>query len=171
MTDQRKGFAHLQNALRSLSQHGWKEKAEIVVFGASQEHNSLDLGFRCYYLGTLNDNSALSLAYSAADVMVVPSIEEAFGQTALEALACGTPVVSFGIGGLLDIIEHQKNGYLARPFEVEDLANGIAWILQDSNQQVQMVIHARKKVEAQFTLRHQAAKYIHLYERILGGGK
>ena len=65
---------------------------------------------------------------------MVPSRQEAFGQTASEAQACGTPVVAFNIGGLPDIVEHQRTGYLAEPFETEDLATGIRWVLDHRSQ-------------------------------------
>jgi len=63
----------------------------------------------------------------------VPSLQEAFGQTASETMGCGTPVVAFGRTGLLDIIDHKENGYLAKPFDTTDLANGIEWVFNAPN--------------------------------------
>ena len=74
----------------------------------------------------------LKKLYSSADVMVVPSKMETLGQTAIESLACGTPVVAFNNTGLSDIISHKKNGYLAEFLNEQDLANGINWILKNS---------------------------------------
>ena len=103
--------------------------------------------------------------------MLVPSIQEAFGQTASEALACGTPVVAFRATGLKDIINHQQNGYLANPFEVEDLAKGIVWVLEDQERHQKLRFHAREKSLREFTLEIQASRYLSLYEEILGGCK
>jgi len=64
--------------------------------------------------------------YSAADVLVVPSIQESLGQSASEAMACGTPVVAFSDTGLSDIVDHKVNGYLAKTYFEEDLARGIS---------------------------------------------
>ena len=83
-------------------------------------------------VGPVTEDRLLAMFYSAADVMVVPSRQEAFGQTALEAFACGRPVVAFDVGGLPDIVDHQSTGWLARPFDTEDLAAGIAWVLGDA---------------------------------------
>ena len=59
--------------------------------------------------------------------MVVPSRQDNLPNTAVEAHACGTPVVAFRTGGLPDIVEHQRTGYLAQPFHTQDLAAGISW--------------------------------------------
>jgi glycosyltransferase involved in cell wall biosynthesis len=59
----------------------------------------------------------------------VPSRQDNFPNTAIEAHACGTPVVAFRTGGLSDIVEHKRTGYLAYPFEPSSLAEGISWVL------------------------------------------
>ena len=166
-SDERKGFHLMQPALQSLSRSGWGEKIELVVFGSSQTENQIDLGFKSRYVGRLNDDLSLALLYSAADVMIVPSVQEAFGQTASESLACGTPVVAFDATGLKDIVEHQENGYLARPFEIEDLAQGIAWVLENKERHQKMCDRARQKAEQEFTLELQASRYLSLFTEIL----
>ncbi|MGB5709350.1 MAG: glycosyltransferase family 4 protein, partial [Waterburya sp.] len=111
--DVRKGFHLLQTALKSLSQTEWQNQIELVIFGSDRPENPIDLGFPSHYLGFIQDDLLLRLVYSAADVMIAPSTEEAFGQTASESIACGTPVVVFAQTGLADIIDHQQNGYIA----------------------------------------------------------
>lgn len=165
--DQRKGFHLLLPALQSLSKSGWGDQIELVVFGASQPEKPVDLGFKAHYLGHLNDDNSLALVYSAADVMIVPSIQESFGQTASESLACGTPVVAFNATGLKDIVDHQQNGYLAHPFEIEDLAKGIAWVLEDIVRHQKLCNRAREKAEQEFALELQARRYLSLYDEIL----
>ena len=166
-TDDRwKGFPLLVPALQSLSKSGWQDKIELLVFGSSQPENPIDVGFKAHYLGRLKDE-CLAQVYAAADVMVVPSRYEAFGQTASEALACGTPVVAFDVTGLKDIVDRQQNGYLAKPYETEDLARGIAWVLEDPDRHQKLCRSARLKVEEKFTLQVQARAYKNLYEEIL----
>jgi glycosyltransferase involved in cell wall biosynthesis len=166
-TDDRwKGFPLLVPALQSLSKSGWQDKIELLVFGSSQPENPIDVGFKTHYLGRLEDQN-LAKVYAAADVMVVPSRYEAFGQTASEALACGTPVVAFDVTGLKDIVDRQQNGYLAKPYETEDLARGIAWVLEDPDRHQKLCRSARLKVEEKFTLQVQARAYKNLYEEIL----
>lgn len=166
-SDSRKGFHQLQLALKHLSQSGWQENTDVVIFGSYKPEHSIDLGFRVHYLGYFYDDIALALAYSAANVMIVPSTQEAFGQTASESLACGTPVVCFDSTGLKDIVEHERNGYRAKCFRAEDLANGIAWVLQDEERWQQLSRRAREKVEQEFTLELQAYRYSKLYEEVL----
>lgn len=165
--DKRKGFHLLQPALQSLNQAGWKDRVELVVLGASQPENPPDFGSKIHYLGTLNDDLSLATVYSAADVFVLPSTQENLANTIMEALACGTPCVAFNIGGMPDMIEHQQNGYLANPFEIEDLAKGIAWILEDKDRRQKLSDRSREKVEQEFTQERQARRYQALFTEIL----
>lgn len=165
----RKGSHLLQPALQNLSQSRWQDKLEIVFFGASQPENPPDVGFRTHYLDQFSDDISLALVYSAADVMVVPSLQEAFGQTASESLACGTPVVAFAATGLKDIVDHQQNGYLANPFEIEDLAKGIAWVLEDGERHQKLRNHARERTKQEFSLEIQARRYLSLFTEIVKG--
>jgi glycosyltransferase involved in cell wall biosynthesis len=166
-SNKRKGFHLLQPALQELSQSGWQDKLELVIFGASRPENPPELGFKTHYLGTLNDDLSLSLVYSAADVFVLPSLEDNLPNTIIEAIACGTPCVAFQIGGMSDAIEHQQNGYLAQPYKIEDLARGIAWVLENKERHQDLSQRARKKVEQQFSLEIQASRYLSLFTEIL----
>jgi glycosyltransferase involved in cell wall biosynthesis len=168
--DYRKGFHLLHSALQKLSQSGWQDRLELVVFGADEPEQPMNLGFKAHYLGSFSDDIALALVYSAADVMIVPSLQESFGQTASEALACGTPVVAFNATGLKDIVDHQLNGYLAQPYDAEDLARGITWVLEDRDRQQKLCFQAREKAEREFKLELQAHRYQSLYQEILGSG-
>ncbi len=159
----------LQPALQELSKSGYKDKFELVIFGALQPENPPDLAFKAHYLGTLNDDLSLALLYSAADVFVLPSIQENLANTMVEAMACGTPCVAFSIGGMPDIIEHLKNGYLAQPYKLEDLAEGITWVLANKERYQKLSHRAREKAEQEFTLKIQAQRYLSLYSEVVDG--
>lgn len=165
--DPRKGYHLLVSALKKLSQMGWQDKIELAVFGASEPEHPIDLGFKAHYLGSFQDDLSLAIVYSAADVMVVPSLQESFGQTASEALSCGTPVVAFNATGLKDIVDHQINGYLAKPYEFEDLANGVAWVLEDEKRHMGLRDRARQKAVTAFPLELQAKEYLSLFAEVL----
>jgi glycosyltransferase involved in cell wall biosynthesis len=83
----------------------------------------------------------------------------------MEALACGTPAVAFDVGGIGDLIEHQRCGYLARPHEVDDLAHGLAWVLEHPEPRL-LAQCAREKVERDFTLQQYARRYQALFEAV-----
>jgi len=160
--DRHKGFAELNETLNKLQ----LDNVELLVFGSREPKNGGNTTFRARYLGRLHDDISLRLVYSAADVMVVPSLEEAFGQTASEAMACGTPVVAFGHTGLLDIVDHKINGYLARPLDTSDLAKGIEWVLTSDDYE-RICMAARKKVVDAFDNVAVAGQYLRLYKEIL----
>jgi glycosyltransferase involved in cell wall biosynthesis len=160
-SDINKGFNELALALDGLP-----EDYDLVVFGSSEPKIPQGFKQKAHYLGYLHDDASLRVLYSAADVMVVPSRQEAFGQTASESMACGTPVVAFGVTGILDIVDHQQNGYLAKPFDTSDLAQGIEWILNNKNHE-ELCQKARNKVVREFDGVVVAKKYIELYKDTL----
>lgn len=166
-SDPRKGFVHLENALRTMVSEGWAEKAEVVVFGTSRDDGYLDCGMFARYLGSFQDDVSLGLVYAAADVFVAPSLEDNLPNTIMEAMACGTPCAAFDIGGIPDMIDHQENGYLARPFEPEGLARGIAWMIESPERQLQLGAQARCKAEQNWRIEDVARRYEVLYREIL----
>ncbi len=166
-SDPLKGFSHLQDALRSLAQSAVKDRPHLVVFGASEPADRPDFGFPATYVGSLHDDLSLALLYSAADVFVAPSRQDNFPNTVLEALACGVPCVAFDIGGMPDLIAQQQTGYLARPFDEDDLARGIAWVLEDEPRRRALAEAARRKVEREYELALVARRYEALYREVL----
>jgi glycosyltransferase involved in cell wall biosynthesis len=161
-SDINKGFKELSEALSKLI----CKDIEFVVFGSSKPQNAPNFGFKTHYLGHLHDDVSLVTLYSAVDVMIVPSLQENLSNAIMESLACGTPVVGFDIGGNADMIEHQQTGYLVKPFDTDDLANGIEWVLHVSDYD-ELCNKAREKVVREFDSIVVAKKYIELYESIL----
>ncbi len=165
-SDPRKGFDELSNALHKLE----NKDIEFIVFGSSEPKESQNFGFKTHYLGRFVDNVSLVTLYNAVDVMIVPSLQENLSNAIMESLACGTPVVGFDIGGNSDMIKHKKNGYLVKPFDTNDLANGIEWVLNASNYN-ELCQNARDKVLKEFDATVVAKKYIDLYKEVLLSSK
>jgi glycosyltransferase involved in cell wall biosynthesis len=161
-SDPRKGYIELSQALQKLQ----TQDAELVVFGASQPQKSAEFPQPAHYLGRLHDDVALRVLYSAADVVLVPSLQENLSNAIMESLACGTPVVGFDIGGNSDLVDHKTNGYLAEPFDVNDLAKGIDWVLNSTEYGI-LSGNARNKVLQNFDNKVVAPKYIELYQSVL----
>lgn len=99
--------------------------------------------------------------------MVVPSLEEAFGKTVIEAMACRTPVVAFNTGGPRDIIEHKLSGYLAEERSAESLAQGILWVLDEPARLEQLSARALQRVQNNYDISLIATRYIDLYRKSL----
>jgi glycosyltransferase involved in cell wall biosynthesis len=124
-----KGGDLLWPALRLLGQS--LPTCHAVVLGESAPMEPRQVGMPVHYIGKLQDDQALAMLYSAADLVVIPSRMENLPQSGTEALSCGTPVVAFDCSGLPDVVQHKETGYLARPYDVTDLATGMLWILED----------------------------------------
>jgi len=165
--DRNKGFHLLGQALRELSDCERNDSIELLVFGSSEPKTPPDMGFKTHYLGWQHDDATLALLYAAADVFVLPSLQESLGYTAMEAMACGTPCVAFNQGGVPDLIDHELNGYLADPYEPVDLARGIAWVLENADLRKRLAIQARQKVEQEFDVEKVAARHMALYRELL----
>lgn len=161
-SDPRKGFDQLSVALEKMD----VENTELVVFGSSEPQKAQGFKQKAHYLGNLHDDVSLRVLYCAVDVMVVPSLQENLSNAIMESLACGIPVVGFNIGGNGDLIEHQKNGYLAKAFDTDDLAKGIESILNAENYS-ELCQNARNKVLREFDSQVVSSKYIDLYNQIL----
>ena len=116
-----------------------------------------------HYAGRLNDDISLRLLYAAADVFVIPSLQDNLPNTGLEAHACGTPVVAFRTGGLVDIIDDRTTGVLADPFDPESLAEGIRWVLTSPERRHNLGRAAREKAERLWSESHVAKQYEKLY--------
>jgi glycosyltransferase involved in cell wall biosynthesis len=132
-TTEYKGWKYLRETIYQLEKIDDKLKndIELIIFGSSYSEEVENLPFNVNFLGSFSDEVSLSLIYNSADLFVAPSIEDNLPNTVLESLHCGTPVIAFDIGGMPDMIEHKKNGYLAKYKDSSDLANGILWSLEN----------------------------------------
>jgi len=139
----RKGFDLLQEAI--LDHLGDTREFCFVVFGESEPKRSPLSGHDVRYVGRLSDDVSLAALYNTADIMVVPSRQEALGQTSTEAQACGVPVVAFDATGLRSTVSSRETGILCEPFDPKSLAMAISLLLRDDQLRVQMGKAARER--------------------------
>lgn len=158
--DQRKGWDLLESALQIM---GMEKDIECVVFGQSEPEGQPKFSHLTHWMGHINDDVTLALLYSAADVMVVPSRQENLPQSATEAQACGCPVVAFNCTGIPDVVEHKKTGYLATAYNVEDLAQGILWVLSDVDRYKELSNNATIRATTLWSSDKIAAQYLETY--------
>ena len=166
LDDPIKGFEFLKEALNILS--CTRNDILLVLFGTIKNDKSFFDHLTVPYLslGLLSDNNQIAELYSAADVTVVPSFYETFGQTIIEAMACGCPAVSFNNSGQTDIIDHRVNGYVANYKDADDLASGIRWALEHEDRQA-LSDACVKKVRDNYAEEVVARQYIALYKKLL----
>jgi len=164
----RKGFDLLMEALNRFQDDGGA--ADLVLFGQRDYPSGALSGFTVHLPGNLSDDTGLALLYSAADLFVAPSRQDNLPNTVIESLACGTPVAAFEIGGMPDMIEHDRTGYLARPFDAEDLAAGIRSLLERQQDNPDGLREAcRRRATELFSPGDIARAYASLYKECLDG--
>lgn len=160
-----KGGDLLEGALHHLPDRlvaqGAPAGAELVVYGGERATTEPAgrLPFRIHHLGPITDDHRLRQAYAASDVMVVPSRIDNLPNAAVEAQACGVPVVGFDVGGLRDIVEDGVTGRLSPALDVRALADAVAWTLSDSTRCRTAGAAARARAVATFASDRIAADY------------
>jgi glycosyltransferase involved in cell wall biosynthesis len=158
----RKGFDLLQKALGELS----GDHMTLVSIGSHKPKLEADLPH--VHLGSIQSDLLLSVFYSAADVFVIPSLQDNLPNTVLESMACGTPVVGFDTGGIPDMVRPGETGWLADTGNVPALRKSIETALADDDARQRLGERCREVVENEYTLEVQAQRYSHLYQRLSG---
>ncbi|MBR1875795.1 MAG: glycosyltransferase [Lachnospiraceae bacterium] len=102
----------------------------LIVFGNGKGLDLTDFPADTRGLGFINGDRHLASLYAMADVFVSPSVADNYPNTLLEAICCGTPCVCFDIGGMGELVQTGKTGYLAKPKDVRDMSEGIAFVLE-----------------------------------------
>jgi glycosyltransferase involved in cell wall biosynthesis len=162
-TIQRKGFEYLAAALAGL---GGRSDLFLLSVGG---HAPVVSGLPLLHLGKISNDRYLSLIYSAADVFVIPSLQESFGQTVIESLACGTPVVGFNTGGIPDMVRPGITGQLAEVGNALALGDAIVRVLDDPSGHALMSRNCRAIAASEYSMTAQATAYRALYEMLIAG--
>lgn len=164
VTDERKGLNYLVEALKKMTAQDptLKEKAVVAVLGGHSEEVGSLLPLPMISLGYVNDEQKIVDVYNAADVFVLPSLEDNLPNTIMEAMACGVPCVGFNVGGIPEMIGHMKTGYVAKTADADDLARGILWTLfeADANDLKHKCV---SKVAHQYSQASVALRYQEVY--------
>jgi len=160
----RKGFLYFLQALEKLHDiHSiW-----LLASGGKVELGEQAKRFKVRQLGHLSDEHLQRLAFTAADVFVFPTLADNQPLVLIEALACGTPIVSFDVGGVPEMVRHLETGYLARYKDANDFACGIQKLLKDDDLRHRMRLRCRKVAEEEYSLEQQARRYAALYEEVV----
>ena len=161
--NKRKGWNIFLETLKKLD----NSKYFLLIFGSFWSKKTLDdIGIEYRAFGFINDNKILNTIYSSADMFVAPSIQEAFGKTWAEAMACETPVVCFNNTSISEMVDHKINGYIVDGFDSNKLKDGIDWLSNEIRKDNYNRDTARNKI-INIDAKVIAEKYISLYRDIL----
>lgn len=168
VTDKRKGMDFFIAAIERLARQypTWQSSACIAILGSHAEELTQALAMPVYPLGYVTDAQQICNVYNAADVFVLPSLEDNLPNTIMEAMACGVPCVGFRVGGIPEMIDHRLNGYVAAERDSRDLAEGIAWTLADENH-TRLSLGAVEKVRRCYSHHSVAMRYIEVYNQAI----
>jgi len=161
LKNNRKGFDLLRNALGAIPNNLY----QLLTVG---DNTASFKGENVIDLGVIDNDRSLALAYSAADLFILPSIEDNLPNVMLEAFACGTPVLSFKVGGMKEWITPGINGFFAESFNSEGLKNSVFEFLCNAAPYNSSQI--RKIAITNFSPIAQGEKYRNLYHSILTSG-
>ena len=113
----RKGLNYLLKAIEKI------DTVNYIIFSVGKKSNFQKTHF--IEIGEVRDQRLMNVVYSAADLFIIPSLIDNLPNTVIESLLSGTPVISFPVGGMLDMIKHKRNGYIAREVSANDLADSV----------------------------------------------
>lgn len=155
VTDKRKGIDYLIEACRNAA----LQQVGVIVVGQNSDWLREKISQQVHIVDFVHSPERMAALYAAADAYVTPSLQENLPNTIAEAMSVGTPCVGFDIGGIPEMIDHKKNGYVAAYKDVEDLANGVRWVLENDLRNA-----AREKAVKAYSPETIAEQYIKLYE-------
>ncbi len=168
VTDKRKGMEYFIEAMEKLVAKNpqMKDDTAIAVLGGHAEDVAGQLPLPTFPIGYVNDERKIVAVYNSADVFVLPSLEDNLPNTIMEAMACGVPCVGFKVGGIPEMIDHRRNGYVASVRDSADLAEGIEWVLAPMRHE-ELSLEAVKKVNLRYSQHSVAMKYIEVYNQAI----
>jgi glycosyltransferase involved in cell wall biosynthesis len=159
--NRRKGFALLAEALA-----GVEGSDDLVLVSLGGGKPAVPAGCRHIHLGLVTQDRLLSMIYSAADLFISPALQDNLPNTVIESLACGTPVIGFGVGGVPDLVRHGENGLLVEAGDVAGLRRAIGGLLEDEGRRGAMAGRCRAGVLAEHAWDVQVRRYVALYESL-----
>lgn len=162
----RKGSIYLGAISRELAKRTWDVQIKLLAIGGKMTGIENIEGLPVHSLGYVKDDAKLALVLSAADLFILTPLADNLPNSILESMACGTPVISWRVGGIGDAVRHLETGYLAEYQDLVDLIKGIELLIINEPLRLKLGAHARKMIEQEYTQELQAMRYADLYQEI-----
>lgn len=159
--ERRKGFSLLVEALAGL-----REDPDLFLLAVGGYSGLEQIGIPCRPLGYISNERLLSIVYSAADMCVVPTLQDNLPNIAIESLACGTPLIGFRVGGMPDIVRDGLTGLLVPLGDSQALREGIRGMLACPEALAEMRINCRRIAVEEYSMCRQAREHRKLYESL-----
>lgn len=160
LSDTRKGLQYFIDAM-NLYRKNHAQVPSVILYG-SQEHDVQLDGYEVIHVGFLNQKELIQY-YQASDIYAITSLEDNLPNTVMEAIACGLPILTFETGGIPDMVQHEKNGYVANYQSAEDIAHGLHRMLHEVDLE-QWSLHSRNYCVQNFQEKVIAQQFIDLYQ-------
>jgi hypothetical protein len=167
-SEKRKGFKELLSAMQlcmeseNFARMVRDRKISVMCFG----HPAKELessGLHVIPLGFLETDENIRDAYCAADIFILPSLEDNLPNTMLESMSCGIPVIAFNTGGIPDVIINEHTGLIVPSGDTRALGNAIVSLIYDQQKREFMGRNCRTAVVEKYSLKTQARRYLQLY--------
>jgi len=164
-SDPRKGIGFLLKALKHIffNHPNLYNVLELVAFGKNIESFADKVPFKMHAFHMVNSPETMAQLYQAADLFVLPSMQDNLPNTVVESMACGTPVVAFDIGGVPEMVSHEQSGFLAEPGKWRDLGDGILAAIKNGQT---WGMNARAFAENHFSPETIANQYQEIYQTL-----
>lgn len=162
LANRRKGFSLLVDALSGMTQH-----QDFFLVSVGRGQSPMTARLPSLHIGHVNNDRWLSLIYSAADVFVIPSLQDNLPNTVLESMACGTPVIGFAVGGVADMVRDGQTGVLVTLRDVAGLRTAIGGLLGNPLLRASMSEQSRRIAVEEYSRDLQVRRYIDLYQSLI----
>ena len=171
-SEKRKGFSELTGTMKFCLENNFfqellrKGRLRLLCFGSPNDQLE-SIGIPVVSLGQLGMDKEIRDAYSAADIFLLPSLEDNLPNTILESMSCATPVVAFDVGGVPDMVTDGVNGFLVKAFDIEQMGKAIVSLALDADKRSSMGKAGRERATRDYALDVQAGNYLKLYDDLL----
>ena len=167
LQDKRKGNDLFISCMQKLASELPSINLAVVTVGEGTELWKEHIPFPVYPLGSISNDNILAACYSSVDLLVLTTRMDNLPNTLLESMACGTPCVSFNVGGVSEAVNHLETGYLAQAEAIDDLTIGITSFLHNNDLLEKCRLNSRLKAIQEFAIHIQAERYLELYQSIV----
>jgi len=169
ITNEYKGGKYLLETLKIIENNNLElyNNIELIAIGMVKDVSFFPNNLNIHFEGYVSDENKMLDYYNAMDIFVLPSLEENLPLVIQESMSCEIPAVAFDTGGISDMIEHNKNGYLAEYKNSNDLAYGIIKLLTDKDFYNMCSVEARKKIIETYSYEVISTKLIKHYKNVL----